>query len=206
MKYSFVSNFWSWVKPCIDEGPTSLINFFDWLDSRWGRVCFLNPSLFCFLPLGAYCILPVCFGLAIRRPLLINIYYAFADKKKRVSRGSCTPSSRKICHLRGKKIQVKNHLKSNLYNVRYLISFDLHRFHNLYSLILGSGCSVSSLIFYSSHLIWAQETWCSMLMIYSVKIGQLESIPDAWFQEEYQLVACSWRCMEYESGYYLISF
>ena len=34
LKYSFVSNFWSWAKPCIDEGPTSLINFFDWLDSR----------------------------------------------------------------------------------------------------------------------------------------------------------------------------
>ena len=46
-------------------------------------MCFLNPSLFCFLPLGAYCILPVCFGLAIRRPLLINIYYAFAYKKKK---------------------------------------------------------------------------------------------------------------------------
>ena len=34
MKYFFVCNFWSWTKLYIDEGPNSLINFFDWLGSR----------------------------------------------------------------------------------------------------------------------------------------------------------------------------
>ena len=34
MKYSFVCNLWSWSKLCIDEGPNSLINFFEWLGYR----------------------------------------------------------------------------------------------------------------------------------------------------------------------------
>ena len=33
LKFSFVSNFWSWAKSCIVEEPQSLINFFDWLGS-----------------------------------------------------------------------------------------------------------------------------------------------------------------------------
>ena len=48
MKYSFICNLWSWSKLCIDVGPLPLINFFDWLGSRWGLVSFfVSPLLFC---------------------------------------------------------------------------------------------------------------------------------------------------------------
>ena len=84
LKYSFVCNFWSWTKLCID-GLNSLINFFDWLGSRWRWVSFLYPSFFCFLPIGACCILSVCFGLAVGWCVLFNISFfcAFAYQKNR---------------------------------------------------------------------------------------------------------------------------
>ena len=34
MKNSFVYSYWSWTKMFIDEGPISLIDFFDWLSIR----------------------------------------------------------------------------------------------------------------------------------------------------------------------------
>ena len=48
LKFSFVCNLWSWFKLYIAEIPNSLINFFEWLGYRWGRVSFLYPSFFCF--------------------------------------------------------------------------------------------------------------------------------------------------------------
>ena len=69
MKYFFVCNLWSWSKCCMVEGPNSSINFFEWLGYGWGRVSFLYPYSFCFWPIGACCILPVCFGLAVGPPV-----------------------------------------------------------------------------------------------------------------------------------------
>ena len=44
-----VCSFWPWIKLFIDDEPLPLINFFDWLGSRWGWVRFFVAHLFfCF--------------------------------------------------------------------------------------------------------------------------------------------------------------
>ena len=45
-KNSFVCSYWSWTKLFIDKRPISLIDFFYWLGTRWGWVCFLYPLFF----------------------------------------------------------------------------------------------------------------------------------------------------------------
>ena len=77
LKNSFVCSFWSWTKLYIDVGPIPLINFFDWLGSRWRWVRFFTSPLFCSsLPHGAYYILPICLGLSSGLPFS-NLYIFF---------------------------------------------------------------------------------------------------------------------------------
>ena len=71
LKNSFVCNYWSWAKLFIDVGPLSLIDFFDWLGSKWGWVSFCNPSSSSLSPRGTSCILPLCFGLSFGRLFLL---------------------------------------------------------------------------------------------------------------------------------------
>ena len=84
--FFFVCNLWSWSKSCIDEELVPLINFFDWLGSRWVLVSFFCiSSSFLFFPLGVSCILPVCFGLVFRCPfiLIYKFFCAFTYPKKK---------------------------------------------------------------------------------------------------------------------------
>ena len=46
MKYSFICNFWSWSKSCLDVRHLPLINFFVLLGSRRGLMSFCIPLLF----------------------------------------------------------------------------------------------------------------------------------------------------------------
>ena len=48
---------------------------------------FFVPPFLCFLPIGAYCIPPICFGLAVGRPVFINTFFCvFAYQKKKKKR------------------------------------------------------------------------------------------------------------------------
>ena len=68
------------VESSLDVGPLPLINFFDWLDSRWVLVSF---CIFLFLPFGVSCILLVYFGLPFKRPFfLICFFCVFIYKNK----------------------------------------------------------------------------------------------------------------------------
>ena len=60
MKNSFVCSYWSWTKLFIDERPLSLINFFDWLGTRWGWMSFF--------------VSPLLFGLCFEVPFVYSLY------------------------------------------------------------------------------------------------------------------------------------
>ena len=72
LKNSFVCNFWSLTKIFIDDAPLTLISFFDWLSSKWGRVLFFVGRLyFWFCLYGNHCILGTPFGCPFLYILLI---------------------------------------------------------------------------------------------------------------------------------------
>ena len=60
MKNSIVCSYWSWTKLFIDEGLMSLIDFFNWLGTRWGWVSFF--------------VFPLLFYLCLELPLVYSLY------------------------------------------------------------------------------------------------------------------------------------
>ena len=77
MKNYFVCNFWFWTKSIIDEGPLPLINFFDWLGSRWGLIIFRIPSFFV---LAFWCLLytPCMLQVSLKVPFIYIYIYIFS--------------------------------------------------------------------------------------------------------------------------------